>query len=175
MSEDLAELFRRHVCQTSDAPMGMIVQRADGTRVWSDEGVEYLDLLAGMGVANIGHRHPEVVAAIADQLARYLHVMVYGEFVQDTQVRLATRLAGLLPAPLEVVYFTNSGAEEGSDSIDLTITASGCSDHVALNQGITGTQNIEARFTISTWPGFSVTGGGDATLEADSRLFIAPL
>ena len=111
MSDDLAALFRRHVCQTSDAPMGMIVQRADGTRVWSDEGVEYLDLLAGMGVANVGHRHPEVLAAIADQLTRHLHVMVYGEFVQDTQVRLATRLAGLLPAPLDVVYFTNSGAE----------------------------------------------------------------
>lgn len=111
MNDDLHALFLRHVCQTSPAPLGLRVARAAGSTVWDDSGRPYLDLLAGMGVANVGHTHPEVVAAVRAQLERHLHVMVYGEFVQAAQVRLAARLAGLLEPPLEVVYFTSSGAE----------------------------------------------------------------
>src|SRR5947208_757486 len=111
VSDDLAALFLRHVCQTSEAPLGMQVARAAGSTVWDASGRAYLDLLAGMGVANVGHTHPEVVAAVRVQAERHLHVMVYGEFVQEAQVRLATRLAGLLAPPLAVVYFTSSGAE----------------------------------------------------------------
>jgi acetylornithine/succinyldiaminopimelate/putrescine aminotransferase len=111
MSDDLAALFRRHVCQTSPTPLGIPVARAAGSSVWDTNGREYLDLLAGMGVANIGHTHPAVVDAVRAQAARHLHVMVYGELVQETQVRLAARLAALLPPPLEVVYFTSSGTE----------------------------------------------------------------
>ena len=111
MSDDLRALFLRHVCQTSAAPLGIEVARAAGATVWDAAGREYLDLLAGMGVANVGHVHPEVVAAVRAQAERYLHVMVYGEFVEAPQVRLATRLAGLLAAPLQVVYFASSGAE----------------------------------------------------------------
>jgi acetylornithine/N-succinyldiaminopimelate aminotransferase len=108
---DLAALFRRHVCQTSATPLGIVVARAAGSTVWDASGRAYLDLLAGMGVANVGHTHPEVVAAVRAQLERHLHVMVYGEAVQETQVRLAERLATLLSPPLEVVYFTSTGAE----------------------------------------------------------------
>ncbi len=111
MSDDLAALFRRHVCQTSPEPMGIVVVRAAGATVWDADGYAWLDLLAGMGVANVGHNHPAVLAAVRAQLARHLHVMVYGELVQEPQVRLAARLADLLPAPLSVVYFTSSGAE----------------------------------------------------------------
>jgi acetylornithine/succinyldiaminopimelate/putrescine aminotransferase len=111
VSESLADLFRRHVCQTSPAPLAITVARAAGSSLWDDTGREYLDLLAGMGVANVGHAHPDVLAAVQAQAARHLHVMVYGELVQETQVRLATRLAALLGPPLEVVYFTSSGAE----------------------------------------------------------------
>jgi acetylornithine/succinyldiaminopimelate/putrescine aminotransferase len=111
VTDDLAALFRRHVCQTSATPLGIVVARAAGSTVWDASGRAYLDLLAGMGVANVGHTHPEVVAAVRAQLERHLHVMVYGEAVQETQVRLAQRLAALLPPPLEVVYFTSSGAE----------------------------------------------------------------
>ena len=103
MSEDdLHALFLRHVCQTSPAPLGITVARASGSTVWDAAGRAYLDLLAGMGVANVGHTHPEVVAAVRAQAERHLHVMVYGEFVEEAQVRLAARLAGLLPDPLEV-------------------------------------------------------------------------
>ena len=107
----LADLFFRHVCQTSPSPLGLTVARASGSTIWDTSGRAYLDLLAGMGVANVGHTHPEVVAAVTAQAARHLHVMVYGELVQEAQVRLAARLADLLGPPLEVVYFTSSGAE----------------------------------------------------------------
>jgi len=111
VSEDLAALFRRHVCQTSPAPLAIRVARAAGSTVWDTDGRPYLDLLAGMGVANVGHTHPEVIAAVRAQAERHLHVMVYGEMIQETQVRLARRLASLLSRPLDVVYFTSSGAE----------------------------------------------------------------
>ena len=107
----LRALFLRHVCQTSPSPLGITVARAAGSTVWDVSGRAYLDLLAGMGVANVGHTHREVVAAVRAQAERHLHVMVYGEMIQQPQVDLAARLAGLLPPPLEVVYFTSSGAE----------------------------------------------------------------
>jgi acetylornithine/succinyldiaminopimelate/putrescine aminotransferase len=108
---DLAALFRRHVAPTSTAPLGLEIERAVGARVVDRSGKEYVDFLAGMGVANVGHSHPEVVAAIREQAGRYLHAMVYGEYVEEPQVELAARLAGLLPEALSMAYFTNSGAE----------------------------------------------------------------
>jgi acetylornithine/N-succinyldiaminopimelate aminotransferase len=111
VSDDLGQRFRRAVCQTSDAPMGLVVTRAAGSTVWDASGHAWLDLLAGMGVANVGHTHPEVVAAVQAQAARYLHVMVYGEYALEPQVRLAERLATLAGPPLDVVYFTSTGAE----------------------------------------------------------------
>ena len=110
MTDDLHALFLRHVCQTSSSPLGLVATRAAGSTVWDASGRAYLDLLAGMGVANVGHAHPEVVAAVRAQAERYLHVLVYGELVLEPQVRLAARLAELLPAPLGVVYFCSTGA-----------------------------------------------------------------
>ena len=107
----LADLFLRHLCQTSASPLGLTVARASGSTIWDTTGRAYLDLLASMRVANVDHTHPEVVAAVTAQAARHLHVMVYGELVQEAQVRLAARLADLLGPPLDVVYFTCSGAE----------------------------------------------------------------
>ncbi len=109
--EELTAAFLRHVCQTSAQPLGIVVERAQGSKVWDTNGREYLDLLAGMGVANVGHSHPAVLQAIAEQLRAYLHVSVYGEMVQQPQVELARRLAELAPGDLSVVYFTNSGTE----------------------------------------------------------------
>lgn len=103
--------FHRYVCQTSPEPLGLIVSRARGSTVWDEAGREYLDLLSGIGVANVGHCNPEVVAAVQAQAERYLHVMVFGEAVQAPQVALARRLAELTPGELSVTYFTNSGAE----------------------------------------------------------------
>ena len=107
----LPELFRRHVCLTSPAPLGLEVVDASGATLTTRDGCRYVDFLAGIAVNNVGHAHPAVVAAIREQAGRYLHAMVYGEYVLEPQVRLAARLAEVAPEPLSVVYFTNSGTE----------------------------------------------------------------
>jgi acetylornithine/N-succinyldiaminopimelate aminotransferase len=110
MSE-LGDFFRQNLAQTSDAPIGLEISRAEGSWLVASDGRRYLDFIAGIGVSALGHGHPEVLAAIAEQARRHLHVMVYGEYVIESQVMLARRLTELLPRPLERVYFTNSGAE----------------------------------------------------------------
>src|ERR1700677_1807917 len=107
----LREGFLRHVAQTSMAPIGLEIVRAEGSWLYTADGRRYLDLIAGIGVSALGHGHPAVLDAIALQARRHLHVMVYGEYVIEAQVRLAERLTRLLPAPLDCIYFTNSGAE----------------------------------------------------------------
>ncbi len=107
----LRDSFLRHLAQTSPAPIGLEVVRAEGSWLYTSDGRRYLDLIAGIGVSVLGHGHPAVLEAIASQARRHLHVMVYGEYVIEAQVRLAERLAGLLPPTLRRIYFTNSGAE----------------------------------------------------------------
>ncbi len=108
---DLADKFRRHVAQTSDSPIGLEIARAEGSWLYAADGRRYLDMIAGIGVSALGHRHRAVLAAIESQARRHLHVMVYGEYVIEAQARLAARLAELLPSPLSRIYFANSGAE----------------------------------------------------------------
>ncbi len=107
----LARDFTRHVAQTSTAPLGLAITKARGAWLTDARGRRYLDLLAGMGVVNLGHGNPAVLRACAAQLRRHLHVMVYGEYVLAAQVRLATRLCALAGPPFESAYFTNSGTE----------------------------------------------------------------
>jgi acetylornithine/N-succinyldiaminopimelate aminotransferase len=103
--------FLRHLAQTSRAPIGLEIERAEGSWLYAADGRRYLDLIAGIGVSALGHGHPAILDAIDRQARRHLHVMVYGEYVIEAQTRLAARLADLLPAGLGRVYFTNSGAE----------------------------------------------------------------
>jgi acetylornithine/N-succinyldiaminopimelate aminotransferase len=107
----LARDFRLHVAQTSTAPLGLTITHARGAWLTTVSGRRYLDLLSGMGVANLGHGNRAVLRACAAQLRRYLHVMVYGEYILPAQVALATRLTTLAGPPFESCYFTNSGAE----------------------------------------------------------------
>ncbi|WP_374755902.1 aspartate aminotransferase family protein [Larkinella punicea] len=104
------QLFFQHVAQTSDFPLALEIERAEGIYLYGS-GQRYIDLISGIGVSNVGHRHPRVLAAIQEQLDKYLHLMVYGEYVQTPQVELAHALAQTLPEPLSSVYFTNSGTE----------------------------------------------------------------
>lgn len=129
---DLERDFRRFVCQTSGEPMGVVVDRARGSAIRSADGTTYLDLLSGMGVMSFGHGNPEVLAAIRAQAERHLHVMVYGEFVQDPQVGLARLLAELAPAPLSVAYFTNSGTEAVEGALKTARKATGRKRFVAF-------------------------------------------
>ncbi|WKN40939.1 aspartate aminotransferase family protein [Tunicatimonas pelagia] len=105
------QLFLNHLGQTSDFPLMLEVERAEGVYMHSTEGKRYLDLISGIGVSNVGHRHPKVLHAIQEQLDRYLHLMVYGEFVQAPQVQLAEALTQTLPDPLDACYLVNSGSE----------------------------------------------------------------
>ncbi len=107
----LRDDFLRFVAQTSSSPMGIEVARARGCHIVDTDGRAYLDLISGIGVASLGHAHPAVVEAVKEQVDRYLHTMVYGEHIQEPQVRLAEKLAEVAPHPLSVTYFTNSGAE----------------------------------------------------------------
>jgi acetylornithine/N-succinyldiaminopimelate aminotransferase len=136
--DELKRGFVRHLCQTSTEPLGLVVERARGTTIWDAAGREYLDLLAGMGVANVGHAHPAVIAAIEAQIRRHLHVAVYGEMVQAPQVRLAQRLAELTPGDLDVVYFTNSGTEAVEGALKTARKFTGRSGLVAFDGAFHG-------------------------------------
>ncbi|HVN29691.1 MAG TPA: aminotransferase class III-fold pyridoxal phosphate-dependent enzyme [Candidatus Binataceae bacterium] len=108
---DLKDIFFEHVAQTSPAPIGLEIARAEGSWLYCTDGRRYLDFIAGIGVSALGHGHPAILRAIEEQARRHLHVMVYGEYVIEAQVKLAARLSDLLPRGLSRVYFTNSGAE----------------------------------------------------------------
>lgn len=141
MQEDHSSLtatFLRHVCQTSAQPLGIVVARAQGTTIWDDTGRAYLDLLAGMGVANVGHAHPDVVRAISAQIQKYLHVSVYGEMVQQAQVELARRLSDITPGDLSVTYFSNSGAEAVEGALKTARKFTGRSRFVAFDGSFHG-------------------------------------
>lgn len=105
------ELFLQNTAQTSNSPRLIEIERAEGSYLYGPEGQKYLDLVSGFNVSNIGHRHPKVVDAIKSQLDKYMHVTVYGEFVQAPQVKFATKLLEQLPSFFQSVYLTNSGAE----------------------------------------------------------------
>src|ERR1700735_1779775 len=116
---DIRNLFLRHVAQTSPAPLGLEIVRAEGVCLYDAAGKEYIDLIGGISVCNTGHRHPRVVQAIKEQADQYLHLLVYGELIQSPQVRYATLLASQLPPSLNSVYFTNSGAEATEGAMKL--------------------------------------------------------
>lgn len=101
LSDRLRQKFLRYLAQTSDEPIGIVVERTEGCWVVTKDGKRYLDFISGIAVTNIGHTNPEVVHAIKQQAERYLHAMVYGEFVQDVQVALAEKLVTLVEAAVQ--------------------------------------------------------------------------
>jgi acetylornithine/N-succinyldiaminopimelate aminotransferase len=106
-----SDSFYRHIAQTSDDPMGLEVEYAEACTLYTTDGKQYTDFISGIAVSSLGHRHPNVLRAIRDQLDRHLHVMVYGEFIQAPQSRFAKLLCDQLPESLDRVYFVNSGTE----------------------------------------------------------------
>lgn len=115
----LGENFLRHVGQTSPSPLGLEIQRAEGVFLYTPQGKRYIDLVSGVSVSNIGHSNPEVVSAVCEQAAKHMHLMVYGEIVQQPQVEHATLLAANLPGNLDVVYYVNSGSEANEAAVKL--------------------------------------------------------
>lgn len=111
--------FLKYVAQTSPFPVAIEVSHAEGSFIYDTNGKAYADMVAGLAVTNIGHRHPKVINAIQAQLDKYLHVMPYGEFIQSPQVDLAKKLNSILPEGLDVSYFVNSGTEANEAALKL--------------------------------------------------------
>lgn len=103
--------FLTYQAKTSPNPVGLEVSKAKGSYIFDSNGKKYLDFVAGISACSLGHRHPKVIKAIKKQLNKFLHVMVYGEYVQKPSVNLCKKLAGILPNSLQVVFLTNSGTE----------------------------------------------------------------
>ncbi|MEX0968499.1 MAG: aspartate aminotransferase family protein [Bacteroidia bacterium] len=143
------QLFLQNLAQTSPTPLMIEVERAEGSWIYDVKGKKYLDLISGISVSSLGHRHPKVIEAIQQQLEKYLHVMVYGEFVQSPQVQLAHRLTEFLPVSLNAVYFTNSGTEatEGAMKLAKRIT------------GRSGVVSFAGAYHGSTQGALSIAGG----------------
>jgi acetylornithine/succinyldiaminopimelate/putrescine aminotransferase len=113
------QLFLHHVAQTSNFPLMLEIDHSEGMYLYDTEGKKYMDLISGIGVSGLGHRNPSVVAAIKNQVDKYLHTIVYGEFVLSPQVELATLLTAHLPKILDSVYFVNSGTEATEGAMKL--------------------------------------------------------
>ncbi len=130
--------FNDHVAHTSGFPMGLEIEKAEGIYLYSPSGKQYLDLASGVSVANIGHGNPEVINAVKAQAEKHMHVMVYGEFIQKPQTRLAGLLTSYLPPELNNVYFVNSGSEAIEGAMKLAKKCTGRYEVIAFNKAYHG-------------------------------------
>ncbi|MCL2289966.1 MAG: aspartate aminotransferase family protein [Bacteroidetes bacterium] len=119
MKNSLTNSFYKHIAQTSDAPVAIEVEHAESIYFYNTTGKKYIDLISGIAVCNMGHSHPAIINAVKTQLDKYMHVMVYGELVQQPQVALAEKLCVCLPASLNSVFFVNSGSEAVEGALKL--------------------------------------------------------
>jgi len=132
------QLFLTNLAQTSDSPLALEITKAEGIYLFDSSGQRYMDLISGISVSNTGHRHPAIVKAIKDQVDSYLHLMVYGEYIQSPQVKLAGALAALLPENLNNCYFVNSGSEAVEGALKLAKRYTGRKRIVAFNHAYHG-------------------------------------
>ena len=113
------QLFLQHLGQTSVSPMMLEIARAEGIYMFGPDGKRYIDLISGVSVSNTGHCHPKVIKAVKNQVELYMHLMVYGEIIQNPQIKYAERLSEILPASLNSCYFVNSGSEAVEGALKL--------------------------------------------------------
>lgn len=132
------DIFLRHIAQTSPAPDGFEVSRAEGIYLFDPDGNTYIDGISGIAVSAFGHHHPRITEAVRAQLGTHLHTMVYGEHIQVPQVTLAKRLAGLLPSSLDCTYFTSSGAEAVEGALKLARRFTGRYEIIACRDAYHG-------------------------------------
>lgn len=135
---DNRSLFLRYIAQTSPEPIGLEMVRAKGIYQYDIDGKEYIDFISGFSVANIGHSHPKVIAAVQKQAEQYMHLIVYGEFIQSPQVQYAQLLTQHLPEALNCVYFTNSGTEATEGALKLAKRYTGRSKIISFHNGYHG-------------------------------------
>jgi acetylornithine/succinyldiaminopimelate/putrescine aminotransferase len=145
------EMFYRYLGLPGRHPLELEISSAEGIYLYDSRGKRYTDLVSGITVSNLGHGHPAVVEAVRKQAGDYLHLMVYGEYVQAPQVRLAAKLAGLLPPGLGCVYYVNSGSEAVEGALKLAKRCTGRRKIVSFHRAYHG----------STHGALSVTGSGE--------------
>ena len=132
------EIFLNNIAQTSPFPFLISIERAEGLFLYGPDGKRYADLISGIGVSVIGHRHPHVVNAIKAQLDKHLHVMVFGEYIQSASNQLAAKLVSKLPPRLNCVYFVNSGTEANEGALKLAKRVTGRSRIVSFRKSYHG-------------------------------------
>jgi len=132
------QLFLRFIAQTSDSPLMLEVERAEGIWLYGPYGKKYADLISGVSVSNIGHSHPFVIQAVKQQVDKYMHLMVYGEYIQSPQVRLAKMIAENLPEKLGCTYFVNSGSEAIEGAMKISKRYTGRHETVAFRNAYHG-------------------------------------
>jgi acetylornithine/succinyldiaminopimelate/putrescine aminotransferase len=145
-----------NLAQTSSSPLAFEVYSAEGIYLFDHSKKPYIDLIAGISVSSTGHRHPKVVAAIQKQLERHLHVMVFGEFMQEPQIKLASKLAEILPRQLNTTYFVNSGSEAVEGALKLAKRFTGRHEIIAFKNAyhgsthgalsVTGNESLKIRY-----------------------------
>ncbi|MEL6863976.1 MAG: aspartate aminotransferase family protein [Bacteroidota bacterium] len=134
----LRQLFLQHLAQTSSFPLMLEIERAEGMYLYDIKGKAYMDLIAGIGVSCLGHSHPNIVQAVQEQAAHFMHTMVYGEYVLSPQVKLASRVAEQLPEQLDSVYLVNSGTEATEGAMKLAKRYTGRREIIACHKAYHG-------------------------------------
>ncbi|HOK60180.1 aspartate aminotransferase family protein [Tenuifilum sp.] len=134
----LRQLFLEHLAQTSESPLMLEINKADGVFLFGPDGKKYFDLISGISVSNLGHGNPMVVKAVQSQAADFMHLMVYGEYIQKPQVELTAQLTRLLPENLNSVYLVNSGSEAVEGALKLAKRFTGRSEIVAFKNAYHG-------------------------------------
>lgn len=132
------QLFLNHVAQVSPKPMDLEIVKAKGVHLYDAHNKSYIDFISGISVSNVGHCHPNVVKAIQLQAETYMHLMVYGEYVQAPQIQLAKALTDLLPKNLNSVFFTNSGTEATEGALKLAKRVTGKTEIICFKDSYHG-------------------------------------
>ncbi len=140
MSLTHRQLFLDHVAQTSDFPLALEIERAKGIWLYGKEK-KYIDLISGIGVSSVGHCHPAVVRAVQEQAAKFMHLMVYGEYIYSPQVQLAQKICEILPPELDNCYFTNSGTEATEGALKLAKRYTGRTQIIACHNSYHGSSH----------------------------------
>ncbi len=147
MTEDRIAYFKKHLGQTNPFPYLIDVEKAEGIFIYDKNGKRYTDMISGVGVTNVGHRHPQVLKRINEQLEKYMHVMVYGEFIQDATLEFSKALLSFLPEQLNAVYPVNSGTEANEAALKLAKRVTGRAELISFKGSYHG--NTQGSLSVS--------------------------
>ena len=143
------KLFVNHLGQTTEHPLMIEIDQAEGIYIYDKTGKRYIDMISGIAVSSLGHGHPRIKEALLKQIEKHLHVMVYGEFIQDTQLELSNNLRALLPKELNGLYIVNSGTEANEAAIKLCKAYTGRQEIISFEGAYHGSTNGSLSISIN--------------------------